>query len=99
MNKEKSNYEGRKKGIEVGDKVLTTQDFMEALIRGHRQLKLKGYQDVNTITGMAVLEINGSSKIQELYMVVDGFRGSERKELELGREFGNEWEAMGGFKN
>ena len=60
----------RKKGI-VGEKqVLSARALMEAVISGHRQLKLKENKDTGSITVVGVLEIHETNVIRDLYRAI-----------------------------
>ena len=79
--------------------VLAAMALMEEVISDQCQLKLKGNQDTDSITELAVLEINETGDIRELYRLVceipenqNGIEAKTDQETESGRD------AMGGIQ-
>ena len=57
----------QKEGIGEGNQFLAALSHLGEAISDHRQVKLKENQDVDIITEAAVLKINESGKIRDLY--------------------------------
>ena len=57
----------RKQNMDEDRKVLMALALMEEAILGHLQVKLKENRDAGSITEVAVLKVNETNKIRELY--------------------------------
>ena len=79
-----------KKGIEGGEQFPAALVLMEEVILDQPQLKLKGNQDVGPITYVAVLKINETGEIRNIYRAICEIPEKPNEiELETKQEMGN----------
>ena len=84
----------RKKGSEEEQQVLAALAFLEEVISDQCRLKLKENQDADLITEPAVLGINETNKIRELYRTLCEIPET-KKEMKSNQEIAKEWKEMG----
>ena len=85
----------RKKGNEEERHVLTALALLGEVISDQCQKKLKENQDAGRITEVAVLGINESGKIREIYRAIGEIPETEKeRNVNKMQEVGEEWEAM-----